>query len=294
MYLWVLVAVFSMIFFSFSNVLSKYFSLNFSIEKSLFYQYLMVSIYWFFLVLFLDSFFISYSLLSYLLVLWIIWYIGIWSFVKAFSNVNTWIVLLISNIYVFISYFINNYIFWLPDLFSINRLILWILFFLVIWFFLFERNISWKIEINKFIIFPIITAFSWWIYWSLNAFLIKQHLFTPFQLTFYWEFMIFILSTFIYLFKNIIWLSKEKIFSLLPKKVYLTYFLWWFFTFFWWVLLNVAYKLTSVNIVNFINLFWIILATIISYFLFKDKVTLRQWILMFLSFILLILFVFVK
>lgn len=294
MSIWVSVAILSMIFFSFSNVLSKYFSLKFSIEKSLFYQYLTVSIYWFFLVFLFDSFAISNSAFIYLLFLWIIWYIGIWSFIKAFSNVNTWIVLLIANVYVFVSYFINNYILWLSDFFSVNKSILWLLFFLLIWFFLFERNINWKVSINKFIILPIITAFCWGIYWSLNAFLIKEHIFTPFQLTFYWEFSIFLLSIVIYLLKILFQKSNELFFSSLSLKVYLTYFCWGFFTFFGGVLLNVAYKLTSANVVNFINLFWIVLATILSYFLFNDKITFKQFILMLSSFVLLILFVFIN
>lgn len=282
-----------MIFKSLWNVLSKYISVNFDIYKSLFYQYLFTSLYGLIFLLITQTPFLSFDLKIFWLfiLIWFFWYLGIWSFFKALKHLNNAVVMVIAYTYVFMSYFLNIFLIWDIEKFSNFKLILSVIYFLIISLFLFERNEKKKIKINKYAIYALITSISWTIYNWINNFIIKNHIALPAQMIFYSEFLIFLLAFLyfsVFIVKNNIKLKTELKLTSKQLKSYLLvalfFFIWWFLTFNW-------YKYISWNIVNFINLFSVILVPIFTFIFLKEKLNSKQIATIFLAFIVLVLFI---
>ena len=283
----------AVIFFSLGNIVCKYISLNFNIYKTLFFQYVFVTLLGFIYLLVFWSFSIDYSLFNLMLYwsLWFFWYLAIWAMLEWMKYLSNAIVLIISYSYVFLCYFINSFIFSEIESFSFFKLILATLFFISISIFLVEKDWETKeIKINKKIIFPILTAVGWTIYYTLNNYFIKTEIFSPTQWIFYSEFFILIFSTMAYIWNSIFW--KIKIDFKIGNKQFLGSFSLAVLFFLWILSTLIAYKEISWNLVNFIGLFSIISTAILSLFIFKDKLIKKQIIAIWLSFIILTIFIY--
>ncbi|EKD66433.1 MAG: hypothetical protein ACD_49C00042G0006 [uncultured bacterium (gcode 4)] len=286
-------AIFWMILKSLWNVLSKYISVNFDIYKSLFYQYLFTSLYGIIFLLISKTPFLNFDLKIFWLfiLIWFFGYSGIWSLYKALKHLNNAIVMVIAYTYVFLSYFLNIFLIWDIEKFSNFKLVLSVVYFAIISLFLFERNEKKKIKVNKYAIYAFITSISWTIYNWINNFIIKNQIASPVQMIFYSELLIFIFSIFyfsVFILRNNIKLKKELKLNNKQLKSYLLvalfFFIWWFLTFTW-------YKYISGNIVNFINLFSVILVPIFTFIFLKEKLSSKQIATIFLAFIVLVLFI---
>ena len=132
--IWILLAFVSWVFVSISNVLTKKISVNWNIEKSLLFQYLLVCFLSFFFFIF-DSYSIVYSNLFFILIIisWIFGYFLIWWLMNLFSKLQSWVNIIVSHMYVFLWYFVNYLIF--PDIewLSIIKILFAIMFFVIIY-----------------------------------------------------------------------------------------------------------------------------------------------------------------
>lgn len=205
------------------------------------------------------------------------------------QKLPVWIVVAIAYTFVIFNYFVNIYIF--PDIesLSIEKLIIGFCLFVVVIFFSMEKDIEdKKIKLNKWVIYPIITIVCWVIYYSINNYIIKNEMLTPIQNAFYSDGMIFIFSI-LFLIFNPIKDTVESFKSITLKQLFF-YFL--FASSITWAILSMfyGYKYSSANIIHLLWMFGIIFTSIASYFIYKEKLTRLQIILIFVSFILLSLF----
>jgi hypothetical protein len=155
---------------------------------------------------------------------------------------------------------------------------------------LFEKNEEKKLRLNYKILFPLIAALWWTIYWVGSNYLIKTSILTSFQWMFYCEFSITLLIILVYLGKSI----KEKNFDFtINKNQLLSNIIISFFIFVWALWFFIAYSKIWWNYVNIIGLTQIPILSILSYVFLHDKMTKSQIITITSAFSTLLLFIIV-
>lgn len=281
------------ILMSLGNVFWKMSSVNFWPYKALFIKYFLTSFLWIILLIYSwELFFVfNYSNVMYLLLLWLIGYLWMLSFLIAMKTNNAWIVTIVAYTYVFFSYYLNIYILWWQESFSYIKLFLWVVYFVLICFFVFKRWNNKEIKINYSILLPIVTAISWTGYYVLSNYLIKNNILTPLQNISYWEistlifaFVVFVSNTKL----NWKWFWDSIFCSFNNLKIYWAYA---FFIFTWVYMSFIWYKYISWNIVNFVSLSTVVLTSIFAWFILKERISRLEIVLILLSFLILIGFV---
>ncbi|EKE29565.1 MAG: hypothetical protein ACD_2C00145G0002 [uncultured bacterium (gcode 4)] len=275
--------------YAIANTLIKYVSMNYNLYKSMFYQYIFVSLFWFLLVLFFDKFSIDFmGHLPLFAIIAVGWFIWIWWLMKWMQKMTSWVNFSIANMYVILAYFINSYLFPEIEQFPLAKILLALLFFLIVSLLLFEKNEDEKIRFNSSIIFPIIAAIWWTTYTTSTNFAVKTWILTPFQGMFYCEFFITIIVAFVYLGNS----AYNKKFDFRINAHHLIFnMLISFFIFAWALGFFVAYSKTLWNYVNIIALAQIPALTILTYIFLKDKMTKAQVATIAGAFIILLLFI---
>ncbi len=276
-------------FYSISNTIAKYVSVKFDLFKSLFFQNIILAIFGFMLIYFFDSFKIDYKAnYIYFLLIWLSWFIWTWTYYLAMKHINNWIVLVIANLYVFWSYFLNNYLIWDIEKFSWVKIIISLLFFIIITFFIFERNKENELKFNSKIIYALVTAFCWVIYSSYRNYTVKAWIFSPFQWMFYSQLFVGIIAFISFLIKSII---DKKIDVAIELKQIISYIWVSIFMFIWSICFFLWYKSIWWNYVNIIALIQIPFLTLFSFIFLKDTLTKKQIITILSAVLVLILFV---
>ncbi len=275
--------------YAISNTISKHASLNFNINKTLVFTWVMISFYWVFLISFFDSFKVDWSNYIYFFFIWLSWYLWAWSLNKAMMNLSNWIVLLIANLYVFFSYFLNNFLIGDIERFSWIKTILALTFFIIVSVFLFEKKESSSMpKLNIKALYPWLTAICWTIYSSLSNLMVKSWVFSAFQWLFYCELFIAVFSLIAFL---LISLKDRKMDLTISKKQLLSYLGISFFIFVWALWFFMWFKAVWWNYVNVIGLAQIPMVSLLSYIFLKDKLSYAQIYTMISAFLILILFV---
>jgi len=173
--------------FSLANLIQKIISLKFDISQWLIFQYFFVVFFWFFYLLFFGGFSFEVNSISVILLILagVFWYLWIFWLYKWFKYINTGVVLTIAFSFTFLSYFLNVYLFPNIETFSLWKMLLALIFFVTIGFLILEKYLAGKIRINKYVLYPILTAVSWTIYFGIINYLVKKSILTPVQTVFY-------------------------------------------------------------------------------------------------------------
>lgn len=286
-------AIFGSLFLSAANVVGKYISVNFGICKSLFVQYFLTALFW--VILFMIFGNIGFEVNSYsislLLLIGLSGYLWIRSLLKAMINNNAGIVSIIAYLYIFTSYFVNIWLIGWVEKFSITKLILGIIYFIVTSLLIIEKWEDQKIKINKSILLSFVTVISWTAFFCLNNYMIKTKILDPLQMIAYTEIFIFIFSFIAYIWEVLV--TKKNVINdlILTKKQSISYFLLAFFTFFWALLYFYGYQFSAGNIVNFVNLSSVIFTALIAWIFLKEKLNKKQMTTMIFAIAILVLFV---
>lgn len=258
------------------------------------YQYLLVSFFailWGFIISYINgiTMFPSLNIGNILIIIaaGIIWYLGIYLLWKWYRHINVWIAIIVANLYVFLLYFANTYLFGTTENLYLFQIVIAVWFFVIISLFLIQKEGKKKFKINKYILYPIGTSICWATYFLTNTYFVKENILTPFQSLYFTETSLFIVSLIVYLIIyrfNIKPLLGTKIKNLWPYLISSTSLVWGL------LLLYYAYKHSPANIVNVIMVFQIVTASIFGFFILKDKMSKRNLNLMIIAAILLILF----
>ncbi len=236
----------------------------------------------------------------------IIWFIGILFLRKWFEKMNSWVVLIIANISVFLMYFANLYLFDGGEKLPLAQTILAILFFIVITQFLVNKPLrkkksphtnelknnntkKKKLKINRAAIYPIVTAISRSIFFVGNTYFIKNNILRPSQSQFFTEWTIFLVTIIVFLWK---FKASFSLFKKIVPKDLLRFTIETLSLTAGSLLLYYAYINTPANVVNVLRLFGIIVTALLTRIFLKDTMSKRNIILMSFSFIILILFIF--
>lgn len=99
-----------------------------------------------------------------------------------------------------------------------------LVFFVTIGFLILEKDLAGKIRINKYVFYPILTAISWTIYFSITNYLVKKSVLTPVQVVFYCEFAIFVISANVLAFSIFLKKTTWNRFSLNKSQIFLYIF----------------------------------------------------------------------
>ena len=139
-------------------------------------------------------------------------------------------------------------------------------------------------------VYPLITAVCWTIFFVGNTWFVKNAIMTPVQSVFATESIIFIFALLGYAlmhrrdFKPVRASYSHKIlvpFAIIGAGNIAAAFLYYY-----------GYLDNPANIINFVRLFGVVTTTILAWIFLKDRLTRRQIILMSIAFVLLILFIF--
>lgn len=225
-----------------------------------------------------------------LLWVWFFGYIGIYFLFKAFASMSSGVALIIANISVFMMYFANLAIFEWGEILPFLQILLGILFFVVISQFLLQQTAGKKISLDIKMLYPLITAVCWTIFFVWNTWFVKSDIMTPVQSVFATESIILVFAVLGYAllhkwdFKPVRASYSPKIivpFAIIGASNVASAFLYYY-----------GYLDNPANIINFIRLFSVVTTTILVWIFLKDRLTKKQIILMTIAFVLLILFVF--
>ncbi|MDD2487193.1 MAG: EamA family transporter [Candidatus Gracilibacteria bacterium] len=285
-------ALIGAIMLSLGNAVSRYITINFNLSKSLFFQYLFISFLGGLLVFFFGYFKFDFSLSNILIfsLIGLSGYLAIWSLFKAIKHVNTGIVLVVANTYVFLSYFTNIYLLGDIEKLSLIKIMLGMIYFFTISVFIFEKGDDKKIRINKRLSFALLTSIGWSIYFSLNNYLIKSNSFSPLQMIFYAEFSIFIFASIFFIF-SLGRRFNHKEFHISIRQA-ISYMIVSFCLFLGGLFLFLGYKFSPGNYVNFISLSTVIFSPLFLYVFFKEKLNPAQMVTIGFALMILILFVY--
>lgn len=224
-----------------------------------------------------------------LLFVWFFGYIGIYFLFKAFASISGGVALIIANISVFMMYFANLAIFEWSESLPFLQILLGILFFVVIAQFLRQQSGDKKFRLDVKMLYPLVTAVCWTIFFVGNTWFVKNAIMTPVQSVFATESIILVFAVLGYAFmhkrdfKPVRASYSHKIlvpFAIIGLSNVGSAFLYYY-----------GYLDNPANIVNFIRLFGVVTTTILAWIFLKDKLTPKQIVLMGIAFILLMLFV---
>lgn len=198
---------------------------------------------------------------------WIVWYFWIYFLLSSFSKLNVWLSISIANLYILFSYIVNYIIFPNEETVSVGKLITWLLIFILVVSYILYQNKK-DLKFTKFVIYPLLVAICWTIFFSLSNYIIKTWISTFSITTFY--FHLFMLVTWIiYIF---IWKESFNIqkFKIQRKHIYFSInsilLLTWVYLLFLWFYYYPA------NIINIFKLIDIIITTVFWIIFFKEKV----------------------
>ncbi len=217
-------------------------------------------------------------------------YIGIYFLFKAFASISGWIALIIANISVFMMYFANLAIFEWAESLPFLQVMLGILFFIVIAQFLRQQSSETKLKLEVKMLYPLITAVCWTIFFVGNTWFVKNAIMTPVQSVFATESIILVFALLGYAlmhrwdFKPVIQSYSHKIlipFAIIGSANVAAAFLYYY-----------GYLDNPANIINFVRLFGVVTTTVLAWIFLNDRLTKREIILMSIAFVLLILFIF--
>jgi len=225
-----------------------------------------------------------------LLFVWFFGYIGIYFLFKAFASISGGVALIIANISVFMMYFANLAIFEWSESLPFLQILLGILFFVVIAQFLRQQSWSKKFVLDIKMLYPLVTAVCWTIFFVGNTWFVKNSIMTPVQSVFATESIILVFAVLGYAlmhkrdFKPVRASYSHKIlipFAIIGSTNVASAFLYYY-----------GYLDNPANIINFIRLFGVVTTTILAWIFLKDRLTPKQIILMAIAFVLLVLFIF--
>lgn len=231
---------------------------------------------------------------------WALLAVGIFGFVgivflfKAFDNLSGGVTLIIANLSVFLMYFANLFLFDSSESLGILQVILAILFFVTVAQFLWTKSThdkkSSKTHMNWKVLYPVVTAICWTVFFVGNTWFVKNEIMTPVQSVFATESIIFVIALIYYA------VAYKRDFSDIGKSCCGAHIVPLMLIGFCNVganfLFYFAYLDNPANIVNFIRLFSIIASAILSWVFLKDYLTKKQLLLMLCAFIILIAFIF--
>jgi drug/metabolite transporter (DMT)-like permease len=225
-----------------------------------------------------------------LLLVWFFGYIGIYFLFKAFASISGGVALIIANISVFMMYFANLAIFEWSESLPFLQILLGILFFVVIAQFLRHQSGSKKFALDIKMLYPLVTAVCWTIFFVGNTWFVKNAIMTPVQSVFATESIILVFALLGYAlmhkrdFKPVRASYSHKIivpFAIIGSANVASAFLYYY-----------GYLDNPANIINFVRLFGVVTTTILAWIFLKDRLTQRQIVLMSVAFVLLVLFIF--
>jgi drug/metabolite transporter (DMT)-like permease len=168
--------------------------------------------------------------------------------------------------------------------------LLGILFFVVIAQFLRHQSGSKKIALDIKMLYPLVTAVCWTIFFVGNTWFVKNAIMTPVQSVFATESIILVFALLGYAlmhkrdFKPVRASYSHKIivpFAIIGSSNVASAFLYYY-----------GYLENPANIINFVRLFGVVTTTILAWIFLKDRLTQRQIVLMSVAFVLLVLFIF--
>jgi len=169
------------------------------------------------------------------------------------------------------------------------QILIGILFFVVIAQFLRQQSGEKKLVLDIKMIYPLVTAVCWTIFFVGNTWFVKNAVMTPVQSVFATESIILVFAVLGYAlthkrdFKPVRASYSHKIllpFAIIGSSNVASAFLYYY-----------GYLENPANIINFIRLFGVVTTTILAWIFLKDRLTQRQIILMVIAFVLLMLFV---
>lgn len=319
MSLWIILSLIGIVFLGVSSTAQKFVAEKYENRLWLFVQYLWMIIFAFLFVLIITKTewipmrpVRDLQSLLILLWVWIFWFIWILFLRKWFEKTNSWIVLVIANISTFLMYFANLYLFDSSENLPVIQVILAILFFWVISQFLIGKPVirktikttakwtkqlisKWanpKISINKWALYPMVTAVCRAIFFVGNTYFVKNEILHPVQSVFFTEGIIFLIATIALIQAYKKWTIKAiKTIKLNHLRVYGISTLALVAGNF---LMYYAYLDTAANIVNVIRLFSIVTTAIFARVILKDRMSKRNIVLMSIAFTILILFIFAE
>lgn len=224
----------------------------------------------------------------------IIWFGAIRCLFKAFKKVNGGVWLIVANTAVFFMYFANVYIFGGAEKLPLPQIILAIIYFIIIAQFLWAWSSEGKGKhtINRHILYALGTALWWTVYFVANTRFVKTDTLTPIQSVLATETSVALVAWVFYLISH-----RGKLQDI--KQSYNTWHIatliviglgivgWTFFFYY-------GYQDNPANIINFIRLLAIVVATIFGRVFLKDTLTRKQSLLMIAAFVILILFLFIE
>lgn len=217
-------------------------------------------------------------------------YIGIFFLFKAFASISGGVALIIANISVFMMYFVNLAIFEGGESLPFLQVFLGILFFIIIAQFLRQQSANKKFHLDIKMLYPLVTAACWTIFFVGNTWFVKNDIMTPVQSVFATESIILVFAVLGYAllhkrnFKPVIQSYSSKIlvpFAIIGSANVAAGFLYYY-----------GYLDNPANIINFVRLFAVVTTTILAWIFLKDRLRQKQIILMSIAFVLLILFIF--
>lgn len=165
-----------------------------------------------------------------------------------------------------------------------------ILFFIIIAQFLRQQSANKKFHLDIKMLYPLVTAVCWTIFFVGNTWFVKNAIMTPVQSVFATESIILVFAVLGYAllhkrnFKPVIQSYSSKIlvpFAIIGSANVAAGFLYYY-----------GYLDNPANIINFVRLFAVVTTTILAWIFLKDRLRQKQIVLMSIAFVLLILFIF--
>lgn len=219
----------------------------------------------------------------------VIWYTWIRFLFESLRRLDLGITMLIASTYVFFGYFVNWFLYPEIEVFSVTKVVVAVLFFVILGMFLLHKNTTTqRIEISRSFLYPLGTAVCRTIFFVVLNVFMKQWFLTAFQWTFYTEGAILVVAV---MHQLVVKKSLQKILVPVPRSIIRAYIARWIANFSMGVLGNFAYSLEAANTVNIVKLFSIVLSALFGYIFFRQVLQRKQIILMSVAFVLLIVFV---
>jgi len=238
----------------------------------------------------------SLSAIQWILVVgvWIVGYIGILFLFRWYDYLCGGVALVIANLATFLMYFINLALYPGQEAFSIEKILLAIIFFIIIAQFLLDQGscpINHRNIINKYTLYPLGTAVCWAAYYVGNSYFIKSWMMSPVQVGMITESLILVFA--LIWFAAMRWLTKG-LFDIKKNmnKDKLSFFLIWLFNVVSVYLVYYWYQTNAANIVNVLKLFTIPFAAIFCRVFLKDRLTKKQTILLVIGFLSMVWFLY--
>lgn len=225
-----------------------------------------------------------------LVIVGVIGFIGIAFLFKAFDHLNAGVTMIVAQTSVFMMFFVNIWLFAGAEKLGLIQIILSLVFFVIIAQFLWTQSWDSKFRLNWAIVYPLITAVCWTVFFVGNTWFVKNAIMTPVQSVFATESIILVVALIWYLFVfrgsfRDVGLSFRKQ-HILPFVVIGLCNVGANFLFYYGYLDNPA------NIINFMRLFGIVVTAVLSWIFLRDILTKKQILLMVSAFVVLMLFIF--